>query len=76
VQTRRRFQQPAGGQAAHVAQSKSDTWRLQGERGRIAPRGRATRVRDLHDGGPDVLFGGKENVIEAIFEKLRPSSQS
>ena len=27
--------------------------------------------RDLHDGGPDVLFGGKKNVIEAIFEKLK-----
>jgi len=26
---------------------------------------------NLHAGGPDVLFGGKENVIEGIFEKLR-----
>jgi len=25
----------------------------------------------LHAGGPDALFGGKENVIEGIFEKLR-----
>lgn len=26
---------------------------------------------NLHTGGPDALFGGKENVIEGIFEKLR-----
>ena len=26
---------------------------------------------NLHAGGPDALFGGKENVIEGIFEKLR-----
>ena len=25
----------------------------------------------LHSGGPDELFAGKENVIEAIFEKLK-----
>jgi type I restriction enzyme R subunit len=25
----------------------------------------------LHAGGPDALFGGKENVIEGIFEKLK-----
>ena len=27
--------------------------------------------RDMRDGGPDVLFGGKANVVEAIFEKLK-----
>ena len=27
--------------------------------------------RDLHAGGPDVLFSGHENVIEGIFETLR-----
>lgn len=26
---------------------------------------------NLHTGGPDALFGGKANVIEGIFEKLR-----
>ena len=26
---------------------------------------------NLHAGGPDALFGGKENVIEGIFEKLK-----
>ena len=26
---------------------------------------------DLHAGGPDELFAGKENVIEGIFEVLR-----
>ena len=26
---------------------------------------------DLHAGGPDGLFAGKENVIEGIFEKLK-----
>lgn len=26
---------------------------------------------DLHAGGPDALFAGKENVIEGIFEKLQ-----
>jgi type I restriction enzyme R subunit len=26
---------------------------------------------NLHAGGPDALFGGKENVIEGIFEKLQ-----
>jgi type I restriction enzyme, R subunit len=25
---------------------------------------------DLHAEGPDALFGGKERVIEGIFEKL------
>jgi type I restriction enzyme R subunit len=25
---------------------------------------------NLHAGGPDGLFAGKENVIEGIFEKL------
>lgn len=25
---------------------------------------------DLHDGGPEVLFAGKENVIEGVFEVL------
>jgi len=25
---------------------------------------------DLHAGGPDALFAGKENVIEGIFERL------
>jgi hypothetical protein len=28
----------------------------------------------LHAGGPDALFGGKENVIEGIFEKLKAVS--
>ena len=28
----------------------------------------------LHSGGPDALFGGKENVIEGIFEKLKAVS--
>ena len=51
--------------------AQSGTRRLQGERVRVAPRGGAARVRDLHDGGPDVLFGGKKNVIEGIFEKLK-----
>jgi len=26
---------------------------------------------NLHAGGPDALFDGKENVIEGIFEKLK-----
>ena len=26
---------------------------------------------NLHAEGPDALFGGKENVIEGIFEKLK-----
>ena len=26
---------------------------------------------NLHAGGPDALFAGKENVIEGIFEKLK-----
>ncbi|MEE8525778.1 MAG: type I restriction-modification enzyme R subunit C-terminal domain-containing protein, partial [Thermoanaerobaculia bacterium] len=26
---------------------------------------------NLHSGGPETLFGGKENVIEGIFEKLK-----
>jgi len=26
---------------------------------------------NLHAGGPDALFGGKENVIEGIFAKLK-----
>jgi len=26
---------------------------------------------NLHAGGPDGLFAGKENVIEGIFEKLK-----
>ena len=26
---------------------------------------------NLHSGGPDALFAGKENVIEGIFEKLQ-----
>ena len=26
---------------------------------------------NLHSGGPDALFGGRENVIEGIFEKLK-----
>ena len=26
---------------------------------------------NLHAGGPDALFGGRENVIEGIFEKLK-----
>ncbi len=26
---------------------------------------------NLHSGGPDALFGDKENVIEGIFEKLK-----
>ncbi len=26
---------------------------------------------NLHAGGPDALFGGKENVIEGIFDRLR-----
>jgi len=26
---------------------------------------------NLHSGGPDALFDGKENVIEGIFEKLK-----
>ena len=26
---------------------------------------------DLHAGGPDELFAGKENVIEGIFDTLR-----
>ena len=29
---------------------------------------------NLHAGGPDALFGGKENVIEGIFEKLKAVS--
>jgi type I restriction enzyme R subunit len=26
---------------------------------------------NLHAGGPDALFGGKEKVIEGIFERLK-----
>ena len=26
---------------------------------------------NLHAGGPDALFGGRENVIDGIFEKLK-----
>jgi type I restriction enzyme R subunit len=26
---------------------------------------------NVHGGGPDALFAGRENVIEGIFEKLR-----
>jgi len=26
---------------------------------------------NLHAGGPDALFGGKENVIDGIFKKLK-----
>ena len=26
---------------------------------------------NLHAGGPDELFAGKENVVEGIFEKLK-----
>ena len=29
---------------------------------------------NLHAGGPDALFDGKENVIEDIFEKLKAVS--
>ena len=34
---------------------------------------------NLHAGGPDALFAGKENVIEGIFDALKavePSSQA
>ena len=27
--------------------------------------------KNLHDGGPEGLFAGKENVIDGIFETLR-----
>ena len=26
---------------------------------------------NVHAGGPEALFGGKENVVEGIFEKLK-----
>ena len=29
---------------------------------------------NLHAGGPDALFDGKENVIEGIFERLKAVS--
>lgn len=30
-----------------------------------------TSLSNLHAGGPDELFAGKENVIEGIFEQLK-----
>ena len=63
VQVRRRFKQPTGGQAAHVAQPKSDTWRLQGERGRSRPEGEAARVRDIGT-------GAKQGPRECLFVSL------
>jgi type I restriction enzyme R subunit len=31
---------------------------------------------NLHAGGPDALFGGKEEVIEGIFDKLRAANSA